>query len=110
MKKSLIIRIILTPLVFLGMHFMPVNESWAAAKGEQVQTNAGIFLRETDSSAQTTAESTDDQLRVKTKPKGKLPSTGDLIKTSILFSGLVLSIAVLCLFFWKKRVREGVDQ
>ncbi|WP_086314879.1 hypothetical protein A5821_002468 [Enterococcus sp. 7F3_DIV0205] len=104
MKKHRIIRFILTPLIFLAVSFGTINEGWAAEEGGQVQTNAGIVFQKTDPSTPQTSDSTHNEPSNKEKkPTGRLPNTGDLIKISLLFTGVTLSLLALFLFFWKKR-------
>ena len=44
-----------------------------------------------------------------TKPEGRYPSTGELVKTSLSFSGGVLLLSALVFYFWKrkKQTEEG---
>lgn len=104
MKKYRIIRFILTLLIFLAVSFSPDNVGWAAEEGGQVQTNAGIVFGETDPSTSQTSDATHNEPSKKEKKStGRLPSTGDLIKISLLLCGFALSLLALFLFFWKKR-------
>ncbi|MBO0468085.1 LPXTG cell wall anchor domain-containing protein [Enterococcus plantarum] len=110
MKKQRMICFVLTPLIFLAVSFGTINEA-AAEEGGQVQTNAGIVFKESDSSTAQTNESTHNDSssnklpNTGKKPTGRLPNTGDLIKVSMLFTGGALILIALIVFFWKKRKR-----
>ncbi|WP_375178417.1 LPXTG cell wall anchor domain-containing protein [Enterococcus rotai] len=104
MKKHRIIRYILIPLIFLAVSFGTINKGWAAEEGGQVQTKAGIVLKKSAPTTEQTSDATHNGLSPQEKkPAGRLPNTGDLIKVSLLFTGVILSLLALILFFWKKR-------
>ena len=73
--------------------------------GGVVQTKGEVgFYEETTSSS---TFSSDSKVPNKpTKPKGKLPSTGELIKKSILISGSLILLLVLFVLVNKRRKKE----
>ncbi|ALS36032.1 LPXTG-motif cell wall-anchored protein [Enterococcus rotai] len=104
MKKHRIIRFILIPLIFLAVSFGTNNRGWAAEEGGQVQTNAGIVLKKSNTETEQTSESTTNESSIREKkPVGRLPNTGDLITISFLFAGIFLSILAAIFFFLRKR-------
>ncbi|WP_207694728.1 hypothetical protein DOK67_0000534 [Enterococcus sp. DIV0212c] len=93
----------------------PLNA--AANNGGEVQTSGVISFYEDSSSTEpssTTEPSSSTQPSTSseaiTKPVGRYPSTGEMVKTSLVFSGAALIIIGLLLFFWKrKKEKEGRD-
>lgn len=97
----------------------------AAEEGGAVKTNGAITFYETStdsssseapvpSSEEPTPSSeapapSDSELPV-TKPAGKYPSTGELVKKSLTFSGAALVLGVLLLFIWKRRKEGGAER
>ncbi|PZL72812.1 cell wall protein [Enterococcus plantarum] len=70
-------------------------------QAENVQTNGEIII-EKDETMQTTTSSKVDSPKVK-KPIGRLPSTGDLVKTSLSISGIALLIVIFVSYLWKRK-------
>lgn len=56
-----------------------------------------------DSSTPKPSPSESSQSPIITKPQGKYPSTGELVKTSLSISGVVLLMIVLIVFWWKRK-------
>lgn len=113
MKKSIWIHRFLVAsslALALGM-----TQPAMAEEGGAVQTNGGIGFYETSSdrpssevsvpSSEAPALSTSRLPAI--KPTGKYPSTGELVKKSLTFSGVVLILGTLILFLWKRRKEEG---
>ena len=69
-------------------------------------------IEEPISSESSAPESTEnsEEKAVVVKPKGKFPSTGELVKTGLSFSGVALVLGVLLFFFWKKRQEGGAKR
>ncbi|WP_249274544.1 LPXTG cell wall anchor domain-containing protein [Candidatus Enterococcus clewellii] len=115
MKNNIIHLIRLSMLLLLTTAFTAgAPTSIAAENGGAVQTNGVIqFYEETTSSTTIPSTSTStpvtepssSELPV-TKPTGKYPSTGELVKKSLAISGSVLVVLVLLFFFWKRRKDE----
>jgi len=95
-------------LFALGMELPAVAE-----EGGAVQTNGVIGFYETSADSSGSEEpvesipSSSDSEPPVTKPAGKYPSTGELVKKSLAVSGVALVLGVLILFFWKRRKEEG---
>ncbi|WP_086314475.1 hypothetical protein A5821_002048 [Enterococcus sp. 7F3_DIV0205] len=109
MKKKRILYLILTSFVCVGLvvKAIPVH---AAEEGGQVQTQAdvGFYEESTDSSTEPTTSETKPSQSISTpprpvKPTGKFPTTGELVKKSLLFSGSALVLLALIFFFWKRK-------
>lgn len=110
MKKTRIIRFIVASIFFASLIN---NVSVFAAEGGQVETKAGIeFYQDsslpptgsTSSSSSMSAEPTDPK-----GPSGKLPSTGELVKTGATISGVLL-LLIGFLFLFRKRKRKEEDE
>lgn len=95
----------------------PLNAA-AKANGGEVQTNGVISFYEESSSTEissttessTISEPSTSEPKV-VKPVGRYPSTGEMVKTSLVFTGIALVVIGLLLFFWKrKKEHEGRDE
>lgn len=104
MKKITILVVfpILFTLLFL---FKPISVSAeGAGNGGGIQTTGEIgFYEETKSTTEPTDKPTSTTVPPAEKPKGKFPSTGELVKKSLFISGAAVVIIVAILFFWKRK-------
>lgn len=86
--------------------------------GGQVQTNGEIIFYEDEpepsssqppvsSSSEAPVPSTPSSEPPVTKPPGKYPSTGELVKKSLSISGGVLILIAFFLFLYKRRKKEA---
>ncbi|OJG96781.1 LPXTG-domain-containing protein cell wall anchor domain [Enterococcus termitis] len=73
--------------------------------GGGIQTNGEIgFYEETKGTTEPTTEpATSDSTPKITKPVGKYPSTGELVKKSLSISGAALIVIALLVFLWKRK-------
>ncbi|ALS02827.1 cell wall protein [Enterococcus silesiacus] len=87
----------------------------ANSNGGEVQTDGVIRFYEDSSSTEPStstqpSSSTSTSSAQVSKPVGRYPSTGEMVKTSLVFTGVALVIIGLLLFFWKrKKENEGRD-
>ncbi|MEI5990999.1 hypothetical protein A5881_002532 [Enterococcus termitis] len=117
MKKIICFLILSFTFVLTLAISNPLNV--AANNGGEVQTSGVISFYEESSSSSTEPSSTTEpssstetstSLPATKKPVGRYPSTGEMVKTSLVFSGAALIIIGLLLFFWKrKKEKEGRD-
>lgn len=113
-KKISFIILAFTVVLTLALN-NPLNV--AANNGGEVQTSGVISFYEESSSIEpssTTEPSSSTQTSTSSsivkKPVGRYPSTGEMVKTSLVFSGAALIVIGLLLFFWKrKKEKEGRD-
>lgn len=115
MKKIISFLILSFAFVLTLAISNPLNA--AANNGGEVQTSGVISFYEESSSTEpssttepssSTQPSTSSEATI--KPVGRYPSTGEMVKTSLIFSGAALIIIGLLLFFWKrKKEKEGRD-
>lgn len=88
---------------------IPANYAYAEGiAGGAVQTNGEITLYDETSPSTTDSSlppgSTNDSIpEPKPKPKGKLPSTGELVKTSLFVSGIALVMMLFFFYLWKQK-------
>ena len=129
MKKIRFISLIASSvLVLVCFLFTPVVIE-ASANGGAVQTNGVIGFYEEDTSESSTSESSTSESSDSgsissesitsqstlpptdgtTKPTGKYPSTGELVKSSLTISGIALLVIAVIFLIWKKR-QEKEDQ
>ncbi|WP_348921140.1 LPXTG cell wall anchor domain-containing protein [Enterococcus rotai] len=111
MKKNSIKEIkLFFVLGFLVFILFPIISF--ADDGGVVQTKGDITFFEEEPSSSSSAEPSTtepsqttpaDSVSTIKKPKGKLPSTGELVKASLSISGILLIVVASGLFFWKKR-------
>lgn len=74
--------------------------------GGAVQTNGEIGFYEEDGSTEPPTSTSSAQpvdKEMPTKPKGRYPSTGELVKTSLSISGAVVVVIVLGYFLLKRK-------
>lgn len=93
-KKQFIHLIVIT---VVALSFLPMSAH--AAEGGEVGNGAGVEFYSESSS---TSPSSSDLPNTK-KPTGNLPQTGEIVKKSMMLSGVVLLIGVVVFFFIKKR-------
>ncbi|WP_375178487.1 LPXTG cell wall anchor domain-containing protein [Enterococcus rotai] len=117
-KKNIVV---LSSLVILGMLFslLVLNvRSEASEIGGAVQTNGKIKFYEESSSTEPPVSSKEPPTssvpepsspeKPSPKPKGRYPSTGELVKKSLSISGVAIVLAVLIFFLWKrKKEKDG---
>ncbi|WP_086349972.1 LPXTG cell wall anchor domain-containing protein [Candidatus Enterococcus clewellii] len=111
--SSLFISVVVMAFIFLGKPAI----GFATENGGAVQTNGVISFYEesTDSSSSTEPSSTTEPTIPTTeptkpsgsKPQGKYPSTGELIKKSLGISGAALLLIALILFYVKRRKEQA---
>ncbi|MGX7150145.1 LPXTG cell wall anchor domain-containing protein [Enterococcus ureasiticus] len=116
-KKGWMIHFTLS-FVLIGAFLLISNEKMNAADGGEAPTQGEIILFDDDSSNDSKPSETSDSREVPktsggatntpdaptpTKPKGRLPSTGDLVKAGISVGGLALIATVFIFFLIKKR-------
>ncbi|MEI5990861.1 LPXTG cell wall anchor domain-containing protein [Enterococcus crotali] len=105
-KKEKLFVALFSVIICLSVLVRPVYSVHAenAETGGAVQTNGeiGFFEEKTSPSISDTANSGSI---LKPKPKGKFPSTGELMKKSLSFTGLVLLI-IIAFFYLKKHLRS----
>lgn len=109
MKKLNVQRILFTFLLFfLGLTLS--NGIVHAEYGAEVPTNGEIVLYDNATSESTkepkTSTSTGTSTSAVKKPKGKLPSTGELVGNGLVIGGLMLVLVVGGLYFWKRGYRN----
>lgn len=91
---------IMLAIAFLSFVVQPTLVA-ATENGGAVPTQGAISFYEgktTPSSSEPTQTSSEV-----TKPTGKLPSTGELIKKSLSISGLAVILIAVFFFFWKRK-------
>ncbi|MBO0473361.1 hypothetical protein IGL98_003322 [Enterococcus sp. DIV0840] len=104
MKKKSINCFLLTFVVCFGLglsSFLTVD----AEEIGQVQTSAGVGFYEdsTQSSSSIEPTATTSQSDVSEKPKGRYPSTGELVKKSLALSSIILILFVVLFILWKRK-------
>lgn len=102
MKKKIIPYFLLISIIYLGIGFMNFSSVEAEEIG-QVQTSAGVGFYEDSTDSSSTQQKTTSQSETSTKPKGRLPSTGELVKASIALSGIILILFVVLVILWKRK-------
>lgn len=109
MKKIVKNRFLFVSILCLSFCLTTFSTVYAEEIG-QIQTKAGVGFYEastSESESNTTATTVTSKSEVVTKPKGRYPSTGELVKTSLSISGLILVILVLILFLRKKKEKKS---
>lgn len=110
MKKKSIIHFLLISVICLSVGLSSFLTVDAEGVG-QVQTNAGVGFYEDStqisSSTQPTAQTS--QSDSSTKPKGRYPSTGELVKKSIVLSGIILILFVVLFILWKRKKNNQTE-
>lgn len=96
------VRLLLISLVGFFSFVVCVELVSAEELGGVVQTTGEVGFYE--GTTPSTKESSSD-VPVK-KPVGKLPSTGELIKKSLLISGSLIVVLFLLFFVYKQRKKE----
>ncbi|MBO0471764.1 LPXTG cell wall anchor domain-containing protein [Enterococcus sp. DIV0242_7C1] len=98
--------------IFVGIFFLTAPIHSLAAEGGQVGQDAVIeFYTDKSESEPSTSEppksSSESPIE---KPKGRFPSTGEVVQRSLLLSGSVLIVAVFLFFALKKRKAKEGDE
>lgn len=102
MKK----KILFLMVSFIGLLSLMVSVNLVNAEdiGGVVQTKGEVgFYEETSPSTTTSDSSTPTKV---TKPKGKFPSTGELVKKSMMVSGGLILVLLLFILLHKQRKKE----
>lgn len=115
MKNARLKKILIPSLLvfcLLNLLFIQAN---AEGNGGAVSTKGEITLVEEDPSPSTSSSEKPKTSNSATptpvkKPIGKLPSTGELVKTSLSISGIVLLVIGLFLFVWKRSKTKGKEK
>ena len=96
-------------LIFLLLFLFGVCGFITTAYGEQgVSTKGQITLVQEESSESTVESSTSTPLII--KPQGKYPETGELVRTSLSLSGVVLLLIVFIFYLWKRKKEQEEEQ
>ena len=114
MMKKKSIRYIMLSFLLVVISFSNGSILTFAEGNGAVQTNGNIILTEdsetkpTDSTEATTeskevTSSSKTSEALASKPVGKYPSTGELVRASLSISGGVLAIIAVCLLYVKRR-------
>lgn len=115
-KMFLLLSSVIVVVGFTGLgHFAS-----AEGNGGQVPTNGQITFYEDEpepssseppasSSSEVPAPSVSSSELPVTKPAGKYPSTGELVKKSLSISGAALLAAAFLLFLYKRRKKEAEE-
>ncbi|MGC6769300.1 LPXTG cell wall anchor domain-containing protein [Enterococcus sp. LJL51] len=108
--SSLFISVVVMAFIFMGRPAI----SLAAENGGAVQTNGVVSFYEetTEPSSSTEPSTTTEPTTTPTKPSGskpagKYPSTGELVKKSLGISGAALVLIALILFYVKRRKEQA---
>lgn len=115
MRKN---RIIASLIVVLSLLCLIPTVAFATGQGSEksvsVQTNGAITFEATDDSTKQSTEepvpssepATSTNEPVVEKPQGKYPSTGEVVKQSLVYGGAAVIALALILFLWKRRKKE----
>lgn len=96
------ISLLLLLFLFVGGSFTSIGiESHAEENGGVVKTNGVVGFYEDSSSSDTTVNSSTSE-KV-TKPTGRFPSTGELVKKSLSITGLILLLLIVLFFLFKRK-------
>lgn len=109
--KKIQASVVLVFLVFIGSIFT-VRTTLVYGMEAAVQTNGEVVFTEasTQPTSTTSEPSSDFSEEPTEKPKGKFPSTGELIAKSLSVSGVVLIIFLLSFYLFKrKKAADGKD-
>lgn len=72
--------------------------------GGAVQTTGGVGFYEDETTPTTTPSATEEPKETPSlKPKGRYPSTGELVAKSLSISGATLVVIVAIYFIWKRK-------
>ncbi|MEI5993842.1 LPXTG cell wall anchor domain-containing protein [Candidatus Enterococcus mansonii] len=113
MKQRYLFSALFISIVFTTLLFGHPMVGEAEENGGAVQTNGGITFYE-ESTSNSAKESNDSnatttpsqmQMPKPTKPVGRYPSTGELVKASLGISGIIL-IGIGLILFYLKRKKE----
>ena len=98
------ISLLLLLFLFVGVSLTHLSiESHAEENGGVVKTNGVVgFYEDSSSSDPTSNSSTSTQV---TKPTGRFPSTGELVKKSLSIVGIILLLLIM-LFLLLKRKKQ----
>ncbi|WP_086349710.1 LPXTG cell wall anchor domain-containing protein [Candidatus Enterococcus clewellii] len=120
MKKSRVISLIASFILGLACCFVIPVITDASGNGGAVKTNGVIGFYEEDVSESSTSESSSSDSETSettqstlpptggtSKPSGKFPSTGELVKNSLTISGIALLVMAVLFLIWKRKNREG---
>ncbi|MEI5994290.1 LPXTG cell wall anchor domain-containing protein [Candidatus Enterococcus mansonii] len=112
-KLKYLLSCILFISVGVTLFIFPIMDVWAV-EGGQVGHDAVIELYAEDtieSSSSSSEQPTSSSKPIVEKPKGKYPSTGEVIRRSLALSGSALALIALIFFIKKRREeREEVEK
>ncbi|MCA5011428.1 MULTISPECIES: LPXTG cell wall anchor domain-containing protein [unclassified Enterococcus] len=100
------ILVCILPIV-VGVIFSVDPLQGLAAESGQVGQDAVIEFYTDKSEPKPTQPSTEPQVE---KPKGRFPSTGEVVQRSLILSGCILAVAVFLFFVLKKRKTKEEDE
>ncbi|MGX7245491.1 LPXTG cell wall anchor domain-containing protein [Enterococcus quebecensis] len=108
MKKKKLFIIVLTAVAFWAISLVVPVHAYASENGGAVQTNGVISFYDEDSATSPSSSQQKENPQLVEKPKGRYPSTGELVKKSLSLSGFILLLAAIILFFWtRKKSKKG---
>ncbi|MBO0445097.1 LPXTG cell wall anchor domain-containing protein [Enterococcus ureilyticus] len=116
MKTKKVTYLLVSSIVWFGLLLTPFQAVIAqegAAGGGAVQTNGEIGFYEGESTTEPPTSSSTTNVSestiATTKPKGRFPSTGELVKKSLSISGVALVVIVCLLLLFKRKKKEGEE-
>ncbi|WP_430603131.1 hypothetical protein IGJ02_000488 [Enterococcus sp. DIV0724b] len=105
MKKRKNLKIIIASILLLTFSLVNVQVS-LAQEGAEVKTEGDITLYDTassDSEQSTTSSSLDKMI----KPKGKFPSTGEVVKYGLPIIGIAFLFLLFIIYLVKRRYQNN---
>lgn len=112
--------VFLTMLMFLSAPVSFAQEGAVQTKGEVILWEESSESSEPPTSSTEPSDSTvpsesvvsseSSQAATVSKPAGKYPSTGELVKSSLTITGIALLLIMLILFFLKKKKEREIGE
>ncbi|WP_086315508.1 hypothetical protein A5821_002993 [Enterococcus sp. 7F3_DIV0205] len=110
MKKNNVTRFIISSLLLLFLVMINGRVAFAQ-EGAEVPTKGEIVLFDDETSSSSSQPPTASSSEKVTKPKGRFPSTGELVKYGVSIGGSLLLLLVIFLYLLRKRDRnKGKEQ
>ncbi|MGX7244596.1 LPXTG cell wall anchor domain-containing protein [Enterococcus quebecensis] len=116
MKTKKVTYLLVSSIVWLALLIQPfqtVNAQEGANGGGAVQTNGEIGFYKGDSVPESSTSSSTstarEEVAAPNKPKGRYPSTGELVKTSLSITGAVLIVIVFLWLLFKRKKKEAEE-